>query len=80
LAPPADERLPAGTPVRSVDDPVFFWWPFRWAREALVLGGIEATTAPAISWTYRADASIDELTTAGLAGVTCLARQSLIPG
>jgi hypothetical protein len=33
-----------------------------------------------IVWTYRADAATRELATAGLTEITCLARQSQIPG
>ena len=76
----AGERLPPGTPVHLVDDLVFSGQTIRSAREALSLVGLDATTASAILWTYRADAAVDELATAGLTDVICLAHQSQIPG
>ena len=52
----------------------------RSARQALNLVGLDAGTASAILWTYRADASVQELAAAGLTEVTCLVHQSAIPG
>jgi adenine/guanine phosphoribosyltransferase-like PRPP-binding protein len=52
----AGERLPPGTPVHLVDDLVFSGQTIRSAREALSLVGLDATTASAVLWTYRADA------------------------
>jgi hypothetical protein len=46
---------------------------------ALSRVGLDATTASAIVWTYRADASVEELAAAGLTEVTCLVHQSQIP-
>jgi adenine/guanine phosphoribosyltransferase-like PRPP-binding protein len=76
----AGERLPPGTPVHLVDDLVFSGQTIRSAREALGLAGLDATTASAILWTYRADAAVSELAAAGLTEITCLAHQSQIPG
>ena len=67
------------TPIHLVDDLVFSGQTVRSAREALRIVGLDATTASAILWTYRADASVEELAAAGLTEVTCLARQSQIP-
>jgi hypothetical protein len=53
--------------------------PLRSAREALSAAGLDAKTASAIVWTYRADAAIEELSAAGLTEITCLAHQSQIP-
>ena len=75
----AGERLPPGTPIHLVDDLVFSGQTVRSAREALGLVGLDATTASAILWTYRADASVEELAAAGLTEITCLAHQSQIP-
>jgi hypothetical protein len=50
----------------------------RSAREALSLAGLDATTASAIVWTYRADAAMEELAAAGITEITCLTHQSLI--
>jgi adenine/guanine phosphoribosyltransferase-like PRPP-binding protein len=76
----AGERLPEGTPVHLVDDLVFSGQTLRSAREALKLAGLDATTASAILWTYRADAATEELATAGMTGITCLIHQNLLPG
>jgi adenine/guanine phosphoribosyltransferase-like PRPP-binding protein len=76
----AGERLPPGTPVHLVDDLVFSGQTIRSAREALGLVGLDARTASAILWTYRADASVEELAAAGMTEITCLAHQSQIPG
>jgi adenine/guanine phosphoribosyltransferase-like PRPP-binding protein len=76
----AGERLPPGTPVHLVDDLVFSGQTIRSAREALSLVGLDATTASAVLWTYRADAAVDELAATGLTDVICLAHQSQIPG
>ena len=75
----AGERLPPGTPVHLVDDLVFSGQTIRSAREVLRLVGLDATTASAIVWTYRADQSVEELAAAGLTEVTCLVHQSQIP-
>ena len=75
----AGERLPPGTPVHLVDDLVFSGQTIRSAREALGLVGLDATTASAIVWTYRADESVEELAAAGLTEVTCLVHQRQIP-
>jgi adenine/guanine phosphoribosyltransferase-like PRPP-binding protein len=75
----AGERLPAGTPVQLIDDLVYSGQTLRSAREALGAVGLNATTASAILWTYRADAAMEELSAAGLTEVTCLTHQSLIP-
>lgn len=76
----AGERLPPGTPVHLIDDLVFSGQTLRSARAALGLVGLNATTASAILWTYRADAALEELAAAGLTQVTCLTHQRLIPG
>jgi adenine/guanine phosphoribosyltransferase-like PRPP-binding protein len=75
----AGERLPAGTRVQLIDDLVFSGQTLRSAREALSAVGLNATTASAILWTYRADAAMEELSAAGLTEVACLTHQSLIP-
>jgi adenine/guanine phosphoribosyltransferase-like PRPP-binding protein len=75
----AGERLPPGTPVRPIDDLVFSGQTLRSAREALGLVGLDAGTASAILWTYRADASVQELTAAGMTEITCLVHQNAIP-
>ena len=75
----AGERLPPGTPIRLIDDLVFSGQTLRSARQALGLAGLDATTASAILWTYRADAALEELAAAGLTEVICLAHQSLMP-
>ena len=75
----AGERLPAGMPVQLIDDLVFSGQTLRSAREALSAVGLNATTASAILWTYRADAAMEELSAAGLTEVACLTHQSLIP-
>jgi hypothetical protein len=74
----AGERLPPGTPIRLIDDLVFSGQTLRSAREALSLAGLDATTASAIVWTYRADAAMEELAAAGITEITCLTHQSLI--
>jgi adenine/guanine phosphoribosyltransferase-like PRPP-binding protein len=76
----AGERLPPGTPVHLIDDLVFSGQTIRSAREALSFVGLDATTASAVLWTYRADAAVDELAAAGLTEITYLAHQSQIPG
>ena len=76
----AGERLPPGTPIHLIDDLVFSGETLRSARQALNLVGLDAGTASAILWTYRADASVQELAAAGLTEVTCLVHQSAIPG
>jgi adenine/guanine phosphoribosyltransferase-like PRPP-binding protein len=75
----AGERLPPGTPIRLIDDLVFSGQTLRSAREALSLAGLDATTASAILWTHRADASVEDLAAAGLTEITCLTHQRLIP-
>ena len=75
----AGERLAPGTPVHLVDDLVFSGQTIRSARETLGRVGLDATTASAIVWTYRADASVEELAAAGLTDLTCLVHQSQIP-
>jgi adenine/guanine phosphoribosyltransferase-like PRPP-binding protein len=75
----AGERLPPGTPIHLVDDLVYSGQTVRSAREALRLVGLDATTASAILWTYRADAAVEELAAAGLTVVTCLVHQGQIP-
>lgn len=57
----AGERLPPGTPVHLIDDLVFSGETLRSAREALGIVGLDAGTASAILWTYRADASVEDL-------------------
>jgi adenine/guanine phosphoribosyltransferase-like PRPP-binding protein len=74
------ERLPPGTPLHLIDDLVFSGQTLRSAREALKLAGLDARTASAILWTYRADAATEELATAGMTKVSCLIHQNLIPG
>jgi hypothetical protein len=49
------------------------------ARQALGLAGLDATTASAILWTYRADGAVEELAEAGLTEITCLAHQASCP-
>ena len=75
----AGERLPPGTPIHLIDDLVFSGQTIRSARQALGLAGLDATTASAILWTYRADAALEELAEAGMTEITCLAHQSLMP-
>ncbi|MHB1595890.1 MAG: hypothetical protein ACYCO9_22650 [Streptosporangiaceae bacterium] len=72
----AGERLPPGTPIHLIDDLVFAGHTLRSARETLSLVGLDATTASAILWTYRADAAKDELAAAGITEITCLIHQS----
>jgi orotate phosphoribosyltransferase len=74
------ERLPPGTPVHLLDDLVFSGRTLRSAREALSSVGLDARTASANLWTYRADAAMEELSAAGMTEITCLTHQSLIPG
>ena len=70
----------ARRPLRELmDDLVFSGQTLRSAREALGLVGLDAGTASAILWTYRADASVQELTAAGMTEITCLVHQSAIP-
>ena len=76
----AGERLPPGTPVHLIDDLIFSGETLRSARAALGLVGLDARTALAILWTYRADASVQELAASGMTQVTCLVHQSAIPG
>jgi len=76
----AGERLPPGTPVHLVDDLVFSGQTLRSARQALGAVGLDARTASAVLWTYRADAATEELAAAGMTEITCLVHQSLIPG
>jgi adenine/guanine phosphoribosyltransferase-like PRPP-binding protein len=75
----AGERLPPGTPVHLIDDLVFSGQTLRSAREALSAVGLDARTASAIVWTYRADAAMEELSAAGLTEITCLTHQCQIP-
>lgn len=72
----AGERLPPGTPIHLIDDLVFAGHTLRSARDALSLVGLDATTASAILWTYRADAAKDELAAAGVTRITSLIHQS----
>ena len=76
----AGERLPPGTPVHLIDDLVFSGETLRSARETLGLVGLDAGTASAILWTYRADASVQELAVSGMTQITCLVHQSAMPG
>ena len=72
--------MPPGTPVHLIDDLVFSGETLRSARGALGLVGLDASTASAILWTYRADAPVQEVAASGITQITCLVRQSVIPG
>jgi orotate phosphoribosyltransferase len=62
-----------------VDDLVFSGQTLRSAQDALKLAGLDARTASAILWTYRADAATEELAAAGMTEISCLIHQNLIP-
>jgi hypothetical protein len=61
--------------IHLIDDLVFSGQTLRSARQALGLAGLDATTASAILWTYRAEAALEELAVAGMTEITSLAHQ-----
>jgi adenine/guanine phosphoribosyltransferase-like PRPP-binding protein len=73
------ERLPHGASVHLIDDLVFSGQTLRSARRALEPVGLDGRTASTILWTHRADAAMAELAAAGMAEVTTLIHQALIP-
>ncbi|HTJ66422.1 MAG TPA: hypothetical protein VL551_02720 [Actinospica sp.] len=75
----AGERLAPHTPVHLIDDLVYAGQTLRSARDALGLVGLDAKTASAILWTFRADAASDELAAAGITEISCLIHQRLLP-
>ena len=64
------ERLAPGTPIHLVDDLVYSGKTLRTAVDALRRVGLSCTSASAILWTRRAEASHGELEACGLRQVT----------
>jgi adenine/guanine phosphoribosyltransferase-like PRPP-binding protein len=76
----AGERLAPGTPIHLVDDLVYSGQTLCAAVDALRRVHLPCTSASAILWTRRAEASKVELEACGLRQVTCLVSQADMPG
>ena len=75
----AGERLAPGTPIHLVDDLVYSGETLCAAVDALRRVDLACTSASAILWTRRAEASADGLEACGLRHVTCLVSQAGMP-
>jgi orotate phosphoribosyltransferase len=73
------ERLAPGTPMHLVDDLVYSGKTLCAAVDALRRVDLSCTSASAILWTRRAEASRGELEACGLQQVTCLVSQADMP-
>ena len=73
------ERLAPGTPIHLVDELVYSGTTLCAAVDALRRVGLSCTSASAILWTRRAEASQDKLEACGLRQVTCLVSQADMP-
>jgi adenine/guanine phosphoribosyltransferase-like PRPP-binding protein len=73
------ERLAPGTPVHLLDDLVYSGKTLCAAVEALRQVDLVCTSASAILWTRRADASVGALEACGLRHMTCLVSQADMP-
>lgn len=73
------ERLAPGTPIHLVDDLVYSGKTLCAAVDALRRVDLSCTSASAILWTRRAEASQVELEACGLQQVTCLVSQADMP-
>ena len=73
------ERLAPGTPIHLVDDLVYSGKTLCAAVDALLRVDLSCTSASAILWTRRAEASQGELEACGLRQVTCLVGQADMP-
>jgi adenine/guanine phosphoribosyltransferase-like PRPP-binding protein len=69
------ERLPRGTRIHLVDDLVYSGETLRNAVDALQRVDLTCTSASAILWTARAQASRAKLGACGLQRITCLVSQ-----
>jgi hypothetical protein len=66
--------------LRVVNPPTIADVAMRCVCDDFEIRDREGRTGRAILWTYRADAAMEELAAAGIAQITCLTHQSLIPG
>ena len=73
------ERLAPGSRIHLVDDLIFSGKTLCAAVDALDRVGLSCTSASAILWTRRAEASKGELDACGLQQVTCLVSQADMP-
>jgi len=73
------ERLAPATPIHLVDDLVYSGKTLCAAVDALRRVDLSCTSASAILWTRRAEASQVELEACGLQQVTCLVSQADMP-
>jgi len=73
------ERLAPGTRIHLVDDLVYSGKTLCTAVDALRRVDLSCTSASAILWTRRAEASEGELEACGLEQVTCLVSQADMP-
>jgi adenine/guanine phosphoribosyltransferase-like PRPP-binding protein len=73
------ERLAPGTQIHLVDDLVYAGKTLCASVDALRRVDLPCTSASAILWTRRAEASQSELEACGLQQVTCLVSQADMP-
>jgi adenine/guanine phosphoribosyltransferase-like PRPP-binding protein len=72
----AGERLAPGTSIHLVDDLIYSGATLCAALDALRGVDLGSTTASAIVWTARAEASVAALDACGIKHVTCLVSQA----
>jgi adenine/guanine phosphoribosyltransferase-like PRPP-binding protein len=72
----AGEQLAPGTPIHLVDDLIYSGETLCAALDALRSVDLDGTTASAIVWTARAEASVAALDACGIKRVTCLVSQA----